>query len=302
MTTNHPPRKPALGRGLGALIAPTATAAVAAPAAAARPQGLQQIPLAKIDVNPYQPRKQFGEEALRELADSISRHGLLAPLVVRPKGDTFELIAGERRFRALKLLERPEALAFVRNADDTASMALAITENIQREELNPLEIAYAYQMLADEGLTHQDIAARVGKSRAGVSNQIRLLKLPEAVRMALRSGQLEMGHARALVAIEDETRMAELAQKVMERGLTVRQTEELVAGRKAARAAAARKIRKVDANIRDLEEKFSHALKTAVTIKGGTRGGKVVIAFRSLADFDRIFASLTTHGSDADLL
>jgi len=181
-------------------------------------------------------------------------------------------------------------------------MALAITENIQREELNPLEIAYAYQMLADEGLTHQDIAARVGKSRAGVSNQIRLLKLPEAVRMALRSGQLEMGHARALVAIEDETRMAELAQKVMERGLTVRQTEELVAGRKAARAAAARKIRKVDANIRDLEEKFSHALKTAVTIKGGTRGGKVVIAFRSLADFDRIFASLTTHGSDADLL
>jgi len=99
MTTNHPPRKPALGRGLGALIAPTATAAVAAPAAAARPQGLQQIPLAKIDVNPYQPRKQFGEEALRELADSISRHGLLAPLVVRPKGDTFELIAGERRLR-----------------------------------------------------------------------------------------------------------------------------------------------------------------------------------------------------------
>lgn len=213
---------------------------------------------------------------------------------MRAKGARFELIAGERRWRALKLLARPDVLAFVREADDMQSLEVAITENIQREQFNALETAYGFQMMAEQGLTHHDIAARVGKSRAAVSNQLRLLKLPEAVRQALLAGQLDMGHARALLAVEDEARLAEFARRVIAGNLTVRQTEQMIAAGLPA-AAAARKDRrekKVDANIRALEERFSRELGTAVAIRGGTRGGRVVISYRSHADFDRIFAAL----------
>ncbi len=287
MSTNPSTRKPALGRGLGALIAPPPAAA---PAAVARPQGLQQVPLDRIDPNPHQPRKQFDEQAIRELADSISVHGLLAPLTVRPRGERFELIAGERRFRALQLLDRGEALAFVRQVSDAQSMVLALTENIQRAELNAMEIAHGFALLAEEGLTHQEIAQRVGKSRAAVTNHLRLLQLPEMVRAALLAGKLDAGHARALLALDDAEQMQELARQIMAQQLSVRDAEQLASGRKAEKGKRPAKPR--DANIRALEEKFGEQLATKVTVRGGKRGGTVVIRFRSLDDFERIFRKL----------
>lgn len=283
-------RKSGLGRGLSALL----PAKLPAPTGLVTTAGIRELPLAAIRPNPRQPRKQFPPETLAELAASITAGGLIAPLVVRPHGDGYELIAGERRFRALQHLGWTTAPVFIRSADDRTALQLALTENIQREELNPLEVACAFQLLADEGLRHEEIAARTGKSRAAVTNQLRLLRLPAPVRDALAAGTIELGHARALLGLDDPAALLAAAATVIRRGYSVRETEALVqelkAGAPAKRPPA--RARAVDPNIRDLEERFARALGTPVRIRGTKKGGTVVIAYRSLKDFDRIFATL----------
>ncbi len=233
--------KPALGRGLGALLggspvlAPTAPApAVQTPAAPAPApdtrEHVQRVPLDRIRPCPLQPRKDFPAESLRELADSIREQGIVQPLVVRDRDGYFELIAGERRWRAAQLLQLPEVPVIIRQADDRAALELALIENLQRENLNAIEEAHGYAQLAEQfQLTQEDIAAKVGKGRVVVANALRLLKLPVAIQNFLRDGRLSVGHAKVILGLVNEKDQKIIAERVIKQGLNVRQTEGLVA-------------------------------------------------------------------------
>src|SRR5262245_59342584 len=234
--------KPALGRGLGALLggaasapkapAPLATAATTTTVTAAPPvdprDRVQRIPLARIRPCPFQPRKEFTAEALQELADSIKAQGIIQPLVVRPTADGFELIAGERRWRAAQQLGWREVPAIVREADDRAALELALIENLQRENLNPLEEAQGYAELVGKfQLRQEDVATKVGKSRVAVANSLRLLKLPLEVQGFLRDGRLSVGHAKVILGLAGEAEQRLAVERVLKQSLNVRQTEEL---------------------------------------------------------------------------
>ena len=236
--------KPALGRGLGALLggattapkatAPLSTATTTTTVTAASPvdprDRVQRIPLDRIHPCPFQPRKEFTADALQELADSIRAQGIIQPLVVRPRPDGFELIAGERRWRAAQQLGWREVPAIVREADDRAALELALIENLQRENLNALEEAQGYAELIGKFLLRQeDVAAKVGKSRVAVANALRLLKLPAEVQVFLRDGRLSVGHAKVILGLPGQAEQRLAAERVLKQGLNVRQTEELVA-------------------------------------------------------------------------
>src|SRR6266540_5192521 len=229
--------KPALGRGLSALLgaspppppppAPveSATAAAAAPATDTR-ERVERASLARIRPCPLQPRKDFSEESLRELADSIREQGIVQPLIVRAKGEGYELIAGERRWRAAQLLGLSEVPVIVRQADDRAVLELALIENLQRENLNPLEEAQGYaELMGTFQLRQEDVALKVGKSRAVVANALRLLKLPAAVQAYLRDGHLSVGHAKVILGLPDATEQTLATERILKQGLNVRQTE-----------------------------------------------------------------------------
>ncbi|MEE4173720.1 MAG: ParB/RepB/Spo0J family partition protein, partial [Xanthomonadales bacterium] len=218
-------KKPGLGRGLTELLSATSTQSATPEEEAAN---LKHIPVEKIRRGKYQPRIHIRPEALQELADSIKAQGVVQPVVVRPVDGGYELIAGERRWRASQLAGLHEVPAVVRDIPDQAAAAMALIENIQRENLNPLEEANALQRLIEEfGLTHQQTAESVGRSRTSVTNLLRLLELTEEVKAFLDEGELEMGHARALLALAG-ARQAEAARKVVAKGLSVRETEKLV--------------------------------------------------------------------------
>ncbi len=233
--------KPALGRGLGALLGGNPPLTQSAPAPSVQPglpatpapdnrERVQRVPLNRIRPCPLQPRKDFSDEALRELADSIREQGIVQPLIVRERGGFFELIAGERRWRAAQLLNLPEVPVIAREADDRAVLELALIENLQRENLNAVEEAHGYAQLAEQfQLTQEDIAAKVGKSRAAVANALRLLKLPATVQKYLREGRLSVGHAKVILGLTDEKQQQLAAERVIKEGLNVRQTEGLVA-------------------------------------------------------------------------
>src|SRR5665647_3637833 len=232
--------KPALGRGLGALmsgnppLAQTASAPIIpAPMAASAPDNRERVlrvPLNRIRPSALQPRKDFSDESLRELADSIREQGIVQPLIVRERGGFFELIAGERRWRASQLINLPEIPVIVRVADDRAVLELALIENLQRENLNAIEEAQGYTQLAEQfQLTQEEIAVKVGKSRAAVANSTRLLKLPVAVQAFVRNGQISVGHAKVILGLPDEKIQKLAAERVVKEGLNVRQTEGLVA-------------------------------------------------------------------------
>ncbi|HEX7570058.1 MAG TPA: ParB/RepB/Spo0J family partition protein, partial [Verrucomicrobiae bacterium] len=234
--------KPALGRGLGALLGgnppatPTPTApalSVAPPASAPAPddrERVQRVPLTRVRPSALQPRKEFSEEALRELADSIRAQGIVQPLIVRENNGMFELIAGERRWRAAQLLGLAEVPVIVRVADDRAVLELALIENLQRENLNAIEEAVGYAQLAEQfQLTQEEIATKVGKSRAAVANATRLLKLPAPVQSFLRTGRISVGHAKVILGLPDEKSQQHAAERIVKEGLNVRQTEGLVA-------------------------------------------------------------------------
>ena len=296
-------RRGGLGKGLGALIPPGGTEGVTAEVA-----GLDELPLASISPNRFQPRGHFDEEALSQLADSIREVGVLQPVLVRPAGEgQYELIAGERRWRAARRVGLQTIPALVRETDDAAALEQALVENVHRDNLNPLEEAAAYQQLVEDfGLTHDEVAARVGRSRATVTNTLRLMQLPPAIQKSLQEGKLSMGHARALLGSPDRSFQEKLAKQIVADDLSVRATEEAVrehqgegngsapaasGGAAASPNPAGRKLRAP--GLVELEELLGDHLETRVTISMGASRGKVVVEFSTLEDLERIYRRIT---------
>jgi len=284
-------KKKRLGRGLGSLIGNFEEVAQAPGIAGA--DGLQEIDIDRIHRGRYQPRQVFEPEALQELAESIRAQGVVQPIVVRPEGDHFELVAGERRWRAAQLAGLQTIPAVVRELDARSAAAIALIENIQREDLNPLEEAQAFLRLIEEfDLTHQQVADSVGRSRAAVSNLLRLLDLAEPVKQQVNQGLLNMGHARALLALIRHDQI-EVARLVVNRGLSVRETELLV--KKTLAGQAGDKPRPVarDPDVKRLETQLSEKLGAGVKIKPGKKGaGQLVISFNSSAELEGIIGHL----------
>jgi ParB family transcriptional regulator, chromosome partitioning protein len=305
-------QKRGLGKGLGALI-PTAPPGLAsvpagagladAPAALPGPSGevagayFDELPVTAITPNPRQPRQIFDEDALAELADSIRAVGLLQPVVVRKAGpDSYEIVMGERRWRACQLAELSSVPAIVRQTADTDLLRDALIENLHRQQLNPLEEAAAYQQLLDDfDATHEDLARRVGRSRPHITNTIRLLNLPPGVQRRVAAGVLSAGHARALLAVEDPEAQEHLAHRIVAEGLSVRAVEEIVA-----MGAEAVRVRKPQARkqpvapgLKDLAVRLSDVLDTRVKVELGQRKGKIVVEFASLDDLDRIVKTMS---------
>ncbi|MCX6029702.1 MAG: ParB/RepB/Spo0J family partition protein [Chloroflexi bacterium] len=291
-----------LGRGLSALIPPATTSPQQT--AAEAQAGILAIPVTDIAPNPRQPRSRIETESLAELAASIREHGLIQPLIVtrgRPADPTpYQLIAGERRWRAAQLAGLKTVPALLKEATPQQALELALVENIQRADLNALEEAAAYQaLMADFGLSQHQVADRVGKSRAAVANAVRLLRLPEPVKGLLADGVLSEGHGRALLGLPDDEVIVQAAEQVVARELNVRQTEELVR-RLAAVAAVAQEVAEDAAAADDpdashthrLEEAFRGALGTKVTLSRGRRGGRLVIHFYSDEELQAIYEQI----------
>jgi len=276
-------RKSGLGRGLDSLIP------VDRPDA-----GFASLPLDLVNPNPQQPRARFDEEAMASLAASIAEVGVLQPVVVRATGDGYVLVAGERRCRAARMAGMTEIPAIIRGEDDdTASLIEALIENVQREDLSPLEEAAGYrQLMADYGLTHEQVASRVGKSRSSVTNTLRLMQLPAAIQGMMERGELTAGHARALLGLDDAAYATHIAQRVGSEGWSVRQVEDAVKARRGATVTARRVPRERPAAIVELEGRLGRELATRVKIDHGLRGGKVVIRYASLDDLERIYRLL----------
>ena len=278
--------KKRLGRGLDSLL----SAGRDSVPAESKDWHLRQIPVERIRRGQYQPRREFDESALAELAASIRRQGVVQPVVVRPRdnGD-YELIAGERRWRAAQLAQQERIPAVIRELSDEDAAALAIIENIQRENLNPLEEAQGLRRLLDDfGFTHKEVAEAVGRSRSGVSNMLRLLELTEPVREMLAEGSIEMGHARALLPLGPEDQQA-LAKKIASRGYSVREIERLVREQLEGKAAEAAKEAPKDPNIARLEEQLSQRIGAGIDIRHRKTGkGQLVISYASLDELDGI--------------
>jgi len=304
--------KPALGRGLGALLGgnPVLTQPAPAPAATvSQPvvlspapdvhERVQRVPLDRIRPCSLQPRKNFSAEALRELADSIREQGIVQPLIVRERGGQFELIAGERRWRAAQLLQLPEVPIIVRQADDRAVLELALIENLQRENLNAIEEAHGYEQLAGQfQLTQEEIAVKVGKSRAVVANAMRLLKLPQVVQNFVREGRLSVGHAKVILGLADEKNQKLAAERVIKQGLNVRQTEGLVAKlQKRGPLKSALQPEMVappgtDPHVAKLEDRLREKFGTKVQLRYAEGKGAVEISFFSDVELERILQIL----------
>jgi ParB family chromosome partitioning protein len=279
-----------LGRGLGALI-PTG-------GVIEQSGGLTEVPIAVIRPNPQQPREYFDEEALAALAESIREVGVLQPVLVRAVDDEFELIAGERRWRAARRVGLQTIPAIIRVADDASMLQQAIVENVQREQLNPLEEAAAYQQLIEDfSFTHDEVATRVGKSRATITNTLRLLQLPPSIHRYLKDGTLRMGHARALLGTPDRAFQEQLARRAVSEDLSVRAVEEAVRDREDTPATrlAAQSTRSATRppGLLELEELLGDYLETRVRITMGPRHGRVQVDFANLEDLERIYRLMT---------
>ncbi|MDZ5603166.1 ParB/RepB/Spo0J family partition protein [Pseudomonas sp. RP23018S] len=286
-------KKRGLGRGLDALLSGPSVSALEEQAVQIDRRELQQLPVELIQRGKYQPRRDMDQQALEELAQSIRTHGVMQPIVVRPIGDKrFEIIAGERRWRATQLAGFDTVPAMVREVADEVAIAMALIENIQREDLNPLEEAMALQRLQQEfELTQQQVADAVGKSRVTVANLLRLIALPEAIKTMLAHGDLEMGHARALLGLGEE-RQVEGARHVVARGLTVRQTEALVRQWLNGPADPVEPS-PADPDITRLEQRLAERLGSAVQIRHGNKGkGQLVIRYNSLDELQGVLAHI----------
>lgn len=276
-----------LGRGLGALL-PTGPEVPAGQAATGA--RYQEIPIEAIAPNPKQPRGVFDEQGLAELAESIREVGLLQPVVVREAGPGYELVVGERRWRACRAAGMATVPAIVRETGDDEMLREALLENLQREQLNPLEEAAAYrQLLSDFGSTHEELASKLGKSRSQVTNTLRLLGLPAGVQRRVAAGVLSAGHARALLSLEDPAAQERLADRTVAEGLSVRAVEELVAVGEEGRPARGRSARTpVPAELTALAERLSERLETKVRVQPGRRRGRLIVEYGSVEDLYRI--------------
>jgi ParB family chromosome partitioning protein len=285
--------KRGLGRGLSSLLGEAAREQPIG-ADAARSAGVQTLPVGQIVPNPDQPRRHFDEAALDELAASLKVSGLIQPIVVRPKGNVYQIVAGERRWRAAQRAQLHDVPVLIRTLTDAETVELAIVENVQRQDLNAIEEAEAYQRLIGEyGHTQEALGKIVGKSRSHIANLLRLLDLPTPVREALASGQLTMGHARALITAADPEG---LAREVIARSLSVRETEELARGPKPKRERAVAPLTEAkgaDADIAMLQRMLGDQLGLKVAIQHGSKGGAVTIAYATLDQLDMVCQRLS---------
>jgi ParB family transcriptional regulator, chromosome partitioning protein len=283
-------RPSGLGRGLSSLLGEVAQEAPVSGAGGTR-SGVQMMPVASIEPHPGQPRRHFDEAALAELAQSIEARGLIQPIVVRPHGHRFQIVAGERRWRAAQKARLHEVPVLVRDFDDAETLEVALLENIQRQDLNAIEEAEAYQKLIDDyGHTQEALAKLVHKSRPHVANLLRLLDLPEKVRAMVVSGALSMGHARALVTAEDP---AALAEEVVARGLSVRETEKLAQSGRPKRDRRPVEVKGAHADIAALERQLGDLLGLKVTIRHSPGGGTVALDYSTLDQLDMICQRLS---------
>jgi ParB family chromosome partitioning protein len=303
--------KPALGRGLGALLGgnpPGATVLSDSPALPGSPAGLrsltgpaepgervQRVPLGRIRPCPFQPRKDFPAGSLQELAESIRAQGIVQPLIVRTKADHFELIAGERRWRAAQLVSLAEVPVVVREADDRTVLELALIENLQRENLNPIEEAQGYAQLMEQfNLGQEEVSVKVGKARASVANALRLLKLPADVQAHVRDGRLSVGHAKVILGLPGTDLQRLAAERVLKESLNVRQAEELVAHlqavheRRVSGTATHKPAASKDVHVLDLEEKLKQRLGTKVTLRYRQGKGALEVKFFSDEELERL--------------
>lgn len=299
-------KKPALGRGLSALLASSETDITTKYESKQYSEAVGSIcmiPVAKIEANPFQPRQNFEKEALVDLTKSIQEHGIVQPLTVRKLGnDKYQLISGERRFRAAQIAGLTEVPVYIRIANDQEMLELALIENIQRQDLDAIEIAIGYQRLIEEcNLTQEQLSERVGKDRSTVTNYLRLLKLPPEIQMGIRDKKLSMGHARALITIPDPNMQVEIYNEVIDNDLSVRKTESLVRETLQGKTRNLRPKTKnheknTDAlpfNQQKIKEDLCNKLNTTVEIKTDRNGkGKIVIAFKSDSDLERIIELL----------
>ena len=272
--------KRGLGRGLDALLGSTAMAS----------ETLTEVPVDQVEVNPRQPRKAFDPESLDELARSIQTAGMIQPVVVRRMpGERWQLIAGERRWRAARIAGLDRIPAVVRDATDAESVELALVENLLREDLNPLEEAEAYQhVLTEFGWTYEQLAQRLGRDRSSIANSLRLLRLPPAVQDDLRAGRLTMGHARALLALNDPAQQLRLRDQILAESWSVRTTEADIQKRRSAPPKARRRSPELVA----LEDALQRALMTRVRITGNERKGRIEIAYATAEELERLSALL----------
>ena len=293
MSNNHK-KQPALGRGLGALLTNVDTDITSLTGATLG--SISLLPIHSIETNPFNPREYFQKEALDELAVSIGTHGIIQPLTVRKLGrDKYQLISGERRFRAAQLAGLIEVPAYIRVANDQAMLEMALVENIQREDLNAIEIGISYQRLIEEcSLTQEQLGEKIAKSRSNVTNHLRLLKLPAAIQAGVRDGLISMGHARALVSVSDEAEQMRRFNQIHEDGLSVRELEQLL--KKPKNQAPINNLN-VSTKLSSLQmvfiEELEKRLAANVSIqKNGKGQGKLIVPFKSDDDFKRIISLL----------
>ncbi|MGE0590622.1 MAG: ParB/RepB/Spo0J family partition protein [Cyclobacteriaceae bacterium] len=293
-------KRVALGRGLSALLSDTPESEKLEEAGVpAQSSGVNEILLTEISVNPYQPRKHFEPEALKELSDSIKVHGIIQPLTVRKlSSNQYQLISGERRFQAAKLAGLKAVPAYVRSADDQQMLEMALIENIQRENLNPIEIAVSYQRLISEiNLKQEELGERVGKNRSTVTNYLRLLKLPPDIQIALRDNKISMGHARAIINVDSPDTQLFIYKKILSEDLSVRKVEELVRqlvspGKEGSKAAADKVSAGPSKEIKQLQSTLSTHFGTKVNVKSDGKKGEIKIPFYSIEDLNRLLEIL----------
>ncbi len=292
--TSPGPRRRALGKGLSALLGPK-------PAGQGRDSGgqelVQRLPIDSIEPNPYQPRRIFNKESIKELAQSIRVDGLIQPIVVRPQGDGYLLVVGERRLRAAKVAGLTEIPGIVQDIKADRILEVTLVENIQREDLNPIEVALALRMMVEElGLSHETLAERTGKNRTTITNLLRLLRLPKDIQQLVAERRLSMGHARAILGIDEAHDQRSVAEKAVAQGLSVRQVERTVRRlsepqrKKDGKAA-------IDPNIAAAIEEMEQALGTRVKLVArGKNGGRIEIEYYSSDDLDRIYQVIAGEG------
>ncbi len=287
-------RKNALGRGLGALIDNSEDYSQGRPA---KPEAsINEISIDHIEGNPWQPRSRFDEEKLNELAASIREIGIIQPLTVRKAADKFQLIAGERRFRAAKIAGLKKVPAYIRIAEDDTMLEMALVENIQREDLDPIEVAISYQRLIEEcKLTQESMSDRVGKKRSTISNYLRLLRLPAEIQLGLREKQITMGHARALINIDDQKARLKIFTQTVKNDLSVRKVEDMV--REISQGEEKKKTQKktdgLPTEYEQLRQQLSNFFKTNIQFSRGNNGkGKIVIPFQSDEELEKIVNEL----------